>query len=143
MLRQHVGRRKMLANIQPTFACWHGLRYLQHAGQHVGQHDRPTFECFEAILSFQIVVGCQRKPCQHVGSMLDVGSMLANMLARFAASFRSYCEITLIKVIPRCGDLTFVMRASSQLSQKGLVGRKKALCSSRLLWTLVGYLISG
>ena len=49
MLRQHVGRRKMLANIfehvqkcWPTSSQhnvrWHGLRHLQHVGQHVGEN---------------------------------------------------------------------------------------------------------
>ena len=53
-----LGVEKMLANIQPTFAGGHGLRYLQHVGQHVGENVGRTA---------QTVPTCWLDVGQHVG----------------------------------------------------------------------------
>ena len=82
------------ANMLGVGKCWPTfLNMFKNVGQH------PANICM--LARFAVCCGLlarvldeQRKPCQHVGSMLV--NMLANMLARFAASFRKSSIISSI-----------------------------------------------
>ena len=87
----------MLDDVRPT--CWASQKMLANIFEHVqkcwptsSQHLHVGTVCGTSNMLINMLarmLGEQRKPCQHVGSML------ANMLARFAASFKPTCWMML------------------------------------------------